>query len=242
MGSLGAGLLSAGPCVLGTAAAYQALGAGGCTIAVGGVTLLFNNFTFVQAAAGPTTGGSSTQIDLAPLVTANTAGFDITPIGTFNALTTGVNDIELTYVASVVGGANLITGLNASLTGSADSSNVGGGLPGVDHLLEDVCRGGTLPPGTCPAIQGGTLVYNLTITGPASNVTVTNSNSFAATNALSILKDLNLAGNNGTNPTSVTDLQNIIVLIPVPEPSTSLLVGIAFSALALFARTRTRRA
>jgi hypothetical protein len=235
---LAAGVSFGGPCVSDTAADYQLLGAGGCTIGVGSTTLLFNNFTFTQNASGVFAGGSATQINLAPIFTANTAGFDITPIGTFNAGVTGVNDIELVYVASVVGGANLITGLNASLTGSAGASNVGGGSPGKDFLLEDLCRGGSLPPGSCPASQGGTIVPTLTITGAASGVITTNSQALAATNALSILKDLNLGGNNGG--ASVTDLQNIIVLT-IPEPSMSLGVALALCGLIAFGKFRSRR-
>ena len=237
-----ASLSHAGPCVLGTVADYLALAATGCTLDAGSGTILFNNFTFVHNASGPTTGGSSTQINLTPIVTANTAGFDITPIVVFSASATGVADIELTFVASVVGGANLITGLNSSITGSAGESNVGGGSPGVASLLEDYCRGGSLPPGSCPSGQGGTLVDYLSITGPASATIVSHSSTFPATNALSILKDAQLSGNNGAIPTSVTDIQDTIVLSThSPEPSTILAVATGLLSLGLFRRMRSRR-
>ena len=181
------------------------------------------------------------QINLTPVVTANTAGFDITPIVTFSAGATGVNDIELIFVASVAGGADLIIGLNDSITGSAGASNVGDGTPGADTLLEDFCRGGSLPPGSCPSGQGGTLVDFLSITGPASNVTVAHTNPFAATNALSILKDLQLSGNNGAVDSSVTDIRNEVVLIANPEPSTSLTVATALLGLGIFLKFRPRR-
>jgi hypothetical protein len=238
---LAAGLSFGAACTTGTIADYQALGAGGCTLAVGSNTVLFSNFSFFQAASGPTSGGSASQISLVPLGTANTVGFDIIPIGTFSAGATGVNDIDLTFVASIVGGANLITGLNASVTGSAGASNVGGGTAGADVLLENFCRGGSLPPGSCPAGQGGTLVDQLSITGPAAGTTVTHSNVFAATNALSILKDLQLNGNNGATASSVTDFRNVVVLATsVPEPSTSLGVGTALLGLGLFLGMRRR--
>jgi hypothetical protein len=239
---LGAGSSFGAACAAGSAADYQALGAGGCTLNLGSNTLLFNNFTFIQAASGPTVGGSATQINLTPLVTLNTAGFDITPIGAMSASATGVNDIELIFVASVVGGANLISGLNDSLTGSADASNVGGGTAGSVTLLEDFCRGGSLPAGSCPAGQGGTLVDLRSITGPASGVTSSHNNIFAATNALSVLKDLQVNGNNGATASSFTDVKNVVVLTAVPEPSTSLGVGTALLGLGLFLRFRARRA
>jgi len=235
------GLSFGGPCVVGTAANYQALGATGCTITVSGQSILFNNFSFEHNASGPTIGGSSTQINLTPIFTANTAGFDITPIGTFSAGATGVNDFELIFVASIVGGANGIIGLNDSITGSAGASNVGGGTPGADTLLEDFCRGGSLPPGSCPSGQGGTLVDFLSITGAASNVTVSHTNSFTATHALSILKDVQLSGNNGAVASSVTDIRNEVVLTVNPEPSTSLLVATALLGLGIFLKVRSRR-
>jgi len=241
LGSLCSGLSFGAACTTGTAAAYQALGAGGCTVTVGSTSVLFSNFSFIQAAAGVTTGGSATEISLTPLGTANTAGFDITPTGTFNAGATGVNDIELMFVASVVGGGNLITGLNASVTGGAGASNVGGGTAGAVTLLEDFCRGGSLPPGSCPAGQGGTLVDLLTITGPSVGVTVSHSNVFAATSALSILKDLQLSGNNGATASSVTDFKNFVVLsTSVPEPSTSLAVATALLGFAFLGMRRRR--
>ena len=231
------GMSFGGTCVSGTAASYVALGAGGCTIDMGGNTLLFSNFAFMQNPSGPTVGGSADQINLAPIFTVNTAGLDITPIGTFNAGTTGVNDVELIYIASVVGGANLIDGLNLSITGSADSSNVGGGLAGTDTLTEDFCRGGSLPPGSCPADQGGPLPDFLSITGSASGVTVAHNNTFAATSALSVLKDIQLSGNNGTMASSVTDVKNVVVTV-VPEPSMGLVVGLGLCGLGVFRRTR----
>jgi hypothetical protein len=239
--ALTAGLSFGGPCVAGTAADYHALGATGCTITVGSRSVLFNDFSFEQNASGPTTGGSSTQINLTPIFTANTAGFDITPIGTFSAGATGVNDFALIFVASIVGGANAIIGLDDSITGSAGASNVGGGTPGADTLLEDFCRGGSLPPGSCPAGQGGTLVDFLSIIGPASNVKVSHTNSFTSTNALSILKDVQLSGNNGAVASSVTDITNVIVLTPNPEPSTNLLVATALLGFGIFLKLRRRR-
>jgi len=239
--ALTAGISFGGPCVAGTVADYQALGAAGCTITVGSRSVLFNDFSFVQNASGPTTGGSSTLLNLAPIFTANTAGFEITPIGTFSAGATGVNDFELIFVASIVGGGNSIIGLNDSITGSAGASNVGGGTPGADTLLEDFCRGGSLPPGSCPSGQGGTLVDFLSITGPASNLKVSHTNSFTGTNALSILKDVQLSGNNGAVNSSVTDITNVVVLTANPEPSTSLLVATALLGLGIFLKVRSRR-
>jgi hypothetical protein len=236
-----AGLSYGGPCVAGTVADYQALGATGCTITVGSHAVLFNDFSFIQNVSGPTTGGSATQLNLTPIITANTAGFDITPLVTFSASATGVNDFELIFVASVVGGANAIIGLNDSITGSAGASNVGGGTAGADTLLEDFCRGGSLPPGSCPSGQGGTLVDFLSITGPASNVTVSHTNSFQATNALSILKDVQLSGNNGSIASSVTDIRNEVVLTANPEPSTIVLVATALLGLGIFTKARPRR-
>ena len=241
LSGLTAGLSFGAACVSGTVADYQALGVGGCTIDVGGDTLLFSNFSFIQAASGQTVGGSATQINLLPIFTASTAGFDITPIGTLSASATGVNDVELIFKASVVGGASLITGLNVSITGSAGASNVSGGTAGAVTLLEDFCRGGSLPPGSCPAGQGGTLVDFQKITGPAAGVTMTHDNVFAATSALSILKDLQVSGNNGAIASSVTDFKNLVVLTAVPEPSTSLGVGTALLALGLFFKVRGRK-
>jgi hypothetical protein len=235
-----AGLSYGGPCVAGTVADYQALGGTGCTITLGSRAVLFNDFSFIQNASGPTTGGSATQLNLTPIITANTAGFDITPLVTFSAAATGVNDFELIFVASVVGGANAIIGLNDSITGSAGASNVGGGTAGTDTLLEDFCRGGSLPPGSCPSGQGGTLVDFLSITGAGSNVTISHTNSFQATNALSILKDVQLSGNNGAVASSVTDIKNAVVL-STPEPSTSLLVATALLGLGFLRRVRARR-
>ena len=229
------GLSYGTPCAAGTAASYVALGAGGCTIDVAGQTLLFNNFSFMQNVTGSVVGGSATLINLTPVVIGNTAGFDITPIGAFSAGLTAVNDVELVFVASAVGGASIINGLNDSITGSAGASNVGGGLAGSDTLLEDFCRGGSLPAGSCPAGLGGTLVDLRCITGAATDSTSSHNNTFTPTNALSVLKDIAVTGNNGG--ASVSDVKDLVSVV-VPEPTIGLLFGMALCGLGLVRRVR----
>jgi len=226
----GAGLLSAAACVSDTAANYitNFSTTTGCTITSGGVTLLFNQFSFIQSKTGPTTGGASNQINFNPIADLNGLGFDIVPTTTFFAGATGVNDVQLTFVASVVGGANLIDDIYLSMTGSAGPGT--GGPGGTDILSEQFCRGGSVPPGSCPT---GNLTDLLTIPAGSTNVTVSHNNVFAVTNALSVLKDIQVNGNNGSGST-VTDVKNqISVLNPVPEPTTAFLLGGGLIALGL---------
>jgi hypothetical protein len=242
LGMLGAGLLSAATCVSDTAANYVTnfSGTTGCTITSGGVTLLFNQFAFIQANSGGT-GGASNQINFNPLADINGLGFDIVPTTAFTASATHVNDIQINFVASVVGGASLINDLFLSMTGTTGAAGVGGGLAGTDILSEQFCRGGSVPPGSCPAGQGGNMTDILTITGASSNVTVSDTKTFALTNALSVLKDIQLTGNNGSVPSAVTDVKNqISVVSSVPEPTTAFLLGGGLIALGLM-KSRSRK-
>jgi len=201
------------------------------------VTLLFNQFAFVQANSGGT-GGASNQINFNPLADANGLGFDIVPTSAFNAGATHVNDVQINFVASVVGGASLIDDLYLSMTGTTGASGVGGGSAGTDILSEQFCRGGTVPPGSCP---GGALTDTLTITGASSGVTVSDTKTFALTSSLSVLKDIQLTGNNGTVPSAVTDVKNqISIQNTVPEPTTVFLLGGGLIALGLV-KSRARR-
>jgi len=240
LGTLGAGLLSAAACVTDTAANYVLnFGGGtGCTITSGSTTLSFSNFAFIPNASGPTTGGAATQFNFIPLIDVHGVGFDFVPTSPFTASATGVNDIQINFVATVVGGANVINGLYLAMTGSA-GAGVGGG-PGTDILAEQFCRGGSQPPGSCPAGQGGPLTDTLTITGPQSGVTVQDTKTFTATNGLSILKDMQLNGNNGSSPSTITDLRNQVQIPQVPEPTTAFLLGSGLVALGLV-RSRSRK-
>jgi hypothetical protein len=235
----GVGLLSASPCVSDTAANYVTNfgGTTGCTLTSGGVTLTFNQFSFVHSLSGPGAGGASNQINLNPLVDGNGLGFDIVPTTAFTATATGVNDVQLNFVAIVVGGANSIDDLFLSMTGSAGVGT--GGPGGTDILSEIYCRGGSVPPGSCPVGQGGPLTDTLTIPAGSSGVTVSDTKTFALTNGLSVLKDIQVNGNNGSG-SSVTDVKNQISITGVPEPTTAFLLGGGLLALGLV-KSRSRK-
>lgn len=241
IGMLGLGRAFGAPCLSETAANYVTnfSGASGCTISSGTATLLFSNFSFIHNASGPTSGGAATQVTLNPLVDANGLGFDILPTSLFSASATGVSDFELQFVASVIAGEHLIRGIYLSITGSAGASGVGGGQPGNDSLYEMFCRGGSIPAGSCPDGQGGTLVDFLTITGPASGVTLSKTNTFQPTSALSVFKDVQLNGINGDALSSVTEVKNQILLTS-PEPSALGLTAIGCCAL-IFQAWRRRK-
>ena len=191
--------------------------------------------------SGPGTGGAGGQIDLNPIFDVNGLGFDIFPTlgNPFTAGATGVNDIQLNFVATVVGGANVIDDLFLSMTGSAGAASPGGS-PGTDILSEQYCRGGFVPPGSCPSNGGSPLTDTLTITGPASGSTVQDTKTFALTNSLSILKDVQLNGVNGC--ASVTDVKNqISIVTAVPEPTTALFLGSGLIALGMVKRRYHRK-
>jgi len=229
-------LLSAAACTSETAAAYVALGTGGCTITVGSVTLNFADFAFTQNATGGS-GGTATTIDLTPYTTGG-VGFDITPTGTWNAGATYVNDDDIQYVVTVVGGQDLLNGLYISQTGSAGA----GFTPGQDTITETWCPGSVVEPaGSCAGAPGG-LGYsnggNLQITGPASGVTTAQTQSFALTNSVTLDKDIQISGNNGG--ASLTDVKNLVTLA-TPEPSAFGFLAFACCALVGFKRYQQKK-
>jgi hypothetical protein len=235
---LGAPLLSAGACSSESASTYVGLGATGCTITFDGVTLNFADFTFTQNASGTGSGGTATSIFLTPDTTGG-AGFDITnPGGAWSANATAVNDDDIQYVVTVVGGADALNGLSISETGSAGA----GFTPGKDTITETWCPGSvTEPAGSCAGAPGG-LGYsnggNLQITGPASGVTASQTEAFALTDSLTVDKDIQISGNNGG--ASLTDVTNLVTLA-TPEPSTLGFLAIAFCGLVGFKKYQQKK-
>jgi hypothetical protein len=231
--------LNAAACVSGTEASYAALGAGGCTITSGGVTLDFTGFVLTQAAGAGDSGGTPALLLLTPDITGG-IGFDITDSGTpWSAAATSTNDDDLAYVVTVVGGADILNSMYISETGSAGAA-IGGGSPGTDTITETLCPGGTIPPGSCPSggvSNGG----SLQIVGPASGVTEAQTLSYSLTNSLSVDKDIQigLPGGASTGASSLTDVKNL--LNPVPEPSTYGFLAIACCALIGFKKYQQKK-
>src|SRR5579872_1675523 len=208
---LGAGAilpLQGTACIPDTAADYVALGSTGCTI---NGTWTFSNFSFSSTNSGGTA-PNNTQEVIAPL-SGSGVGFSFTPTIPWIA-TTGIADVELQYKVTFTGN---ITSISQTLTGTISNP------AGFDNITDDYCTAGTLPAGSCAGVQ--VLNSNLFASG-----TVTNSASFAATNVVSVLKDVsaNATGFPGSTDT-VTSFNNCFngtCTAAVPEPGSSGLAGL----------------
>jgi hypothetical protein len=211
---LGAGAilpLQGAACIADTAADYVALGSTGCTI---NGSWTFSNFSFSSTNSGGVA-PNNTQETINPLGSGG-VGFSFTPTISWIA-TTGIADVELGYKVAFTGN---ITSIFQSVSGTISPSNPPSA--GFDNINDDYCRAGTLPAGSCAGVQ--VLNTNLLTTG-----TATGTASFAATNVVSVMKDVsaNATGFPGSTDT-VTSFTNCFngTCSAVPEPGSSGLAGL----------------
>jgi hypothetical protein len=240
---IGAGQMKADPaCTANTAAFYETnitTHANACSI--GGLDFwLFNSANAGTTASGP---GSSpfdpTQIEITPVSGSSGIGLVITPLNTngFQATATGVRDLELPFQVACDNGTNCLTSIFMSISGTATASGISGGTNGMDMLTESYCIGGVVPPPTapCPPATSGAVTQDILPITPSSPGTVSRTDTFSAVSQISMLKDIQAMGNNGSaTVTSVTDL------FSTPEPSTLLLLGSGLAGLALLSKRRRR--
>lgn len=180
---------------------------GGCFIA----DKVFSGFTFLGTAVGGATVLASTNVSYTLDNNQPTLiGFEFAlPL---NAAGGGVNDVKLAYNVNQIAGLAEITSLHNLLTGSATN----GGSISVD---ETYCLGAFNNTGCA---SSGTLNTN----GGAPHQDAF----FAGVSEISIIKDINAAGN-GNGTASISGVRNAIDETPtqgggVPEPATvSYLLG-----------------
>src|SRR5208283_5967289 len=109
-----------------------------------------------------------------------------------------------------------------------------------DLLTESFCPGGVAPPPTAPCSGGPVTQDMLTIT-PSSAGTVFQTATFSGVSELSMGKDIDAFGNNGS--ATVTSVEDLFLVQPVstPEPSVALMWGSGLLGLALLAMRRRRQ-
>jgi hypothetical protein len=244
----GAAQMKADPaCVANTAAFYEATytsQANGCSI--GGL-----NFYDFNAGAygvlGDSVPGTSpftaASIDITPVNGPSGIGFLITPVTTFQAGGTGVRDLELPFEVSCANGTACLTSIFMSISGSATASGIPSGTNGEDVLTESYCLGGVSPPPTAPCSGGAVVQNTLTITPSSPGTLSSPPVVFSGVSELSIDKDIEAIGNNGSATiTSVEDLFLVPSTPPAtaPEPSVALMLAAGLTGLALLYRRRRR--
>jgi len=214
-------------CVAASLATYVSQGS--CNI--GGLD--FSNFSTTSpagiASAGPTTGLTTSQIEITP-TTVGGVGLIITFVGnTDEAFATGAQDIELPFEVNCVGGSACLNNVFMSIAGSVTGTTAGGFTPGVDTLTETYCP--------CPSGSGNPTTQDILSIGLSSPGTLSRTDTFSSISQLSINKDIQALGNNGT--ATITQVQDLFT-VSTPEPGTLLLAGSGLAGLALLAKHRRR--
>jgi hypothetical protein len=243
---IGAGQMKADPaCTPNTAAFYEAnITSHASACSIGGLDFwLFNGANAGTLPSGP---GSSpftpAQIEITPVSGSSGVGLMITPLTAngFQATATGVRDLELPFQVACDNGTNCLTSIFMSISGSAPASGMSGGTDGKIMLTESYCIGGVAPPPTapCPPGTGGTVKQDILPIGPSSPGTVSKTDTFSAVSEISVNKDIQAVGNNGSAiVTSVTDFFSAAP-VTTPQPSTVLLLGGALAGLGLLSMRR----
>lgn len=204
------------PCADGTLASYIALGSTGCQIG----DKIFSDFGY--------TGPSGTGVAPTP------AGITVNPVdgtniqfpgdigvsfnGTWDAQAGQMADGNIAFVVTVVGGGNQL------IEDAAIVQSSGITLNGQAKVTENGCSGVVAP---CTQTWDVLTLQN----GQVDNFA--NDKIFTPTGSISVTKDINVIGNNGT--ASITNVVDVFSQTAVPEPrEISLLLGLGlFAAVVL---------
>jgi hypothetical protein len=206
----------------------------------------FNGSNAGVTNSGPVSSGfTASQIELTPVSMGGEAGFMIAPVtsGGFTATATGVADAEVPFLVGCADGSSCLTDIVMSITGSATGTTSGGMTPGQSKLTETYCLGGTIVPPTGPCVGGSGVAQNLLTITPTSSGTATVTENFAGVSQISVDKDIQATGNNGTaSITSVGDLFSTGgTTVSTPEPSALLMLGLGLIGLVTGSRYSRRQ-
>ncbi|HLG95339.1 MAG TPA: hypothetical protein VKX49_03390 [Bryobacteraceae bacterium] len=230
---------------------WSTAGSAGCTItAPDGAT-----WTFVFGGANETPAGNGFTPALSNISTTfgtvapGEVGFSFafgananctSPAGSnFCAPSTGKADIELSYYVS--SSSTDIIDLFQSITGTAVGTNTSN--TGVDSLTDQYSLGCAKTPITSCA--GSVSAPIVSITEANSGTTQTQTNTFSATNAVSVTKDMQACSASScgapglAGATDITNVKNAFSTSSVPEPKQVGFLGTAL--LGLIAITLRRR-
>jgi hypothetical protein len=205
----------------------------------------FNGSNAGVTNSGPVASGfSASQIELTPVSMGGESGFMITPVssGGFSASATGVADAEIPFLIGCADGSKCLTDIVMSLSGTATGTTSGGMTPGQSKLTETYCLGGTTVPPTGPCVGGSGVAQNLLTVTPSSSGSATVQENFAGVSEISMDKDIQAMGNNGTaSITSVGDLFSTGSTTSTPEPSAFLMLGLGLVGLVTGSRYTRRQ-
>jgi hypothetical protein len=204
-----AGASHAGTCMGGSMAAYDALGAGGCTLtSASGITLTFSAFSFTDSGANAPT---ASDVTVSP--TGGTLAFQFNSSWVAIAPPSSLQDATIQF--TVASSSPVIDDVTAALI--ADFCGGGGSV----SLTESVYSGATAGVGSL----GG---LNATCTGAnVSNGPQTLN--FAPQSEITVVKDLGL-NSGAAGSASVSEFSDAISV--TPEPGSLMLLGSGLIGLA----------